>query len=156
VTVEENKALVRRMAEAQNSGDVEAVLAFWAPNAVNHAGLSNNAPVPPVLAPGLAGLRLVFESLKSAFPDRLWEVEDMIAEGDRVVCRMTVSGTHQSVPAVPVEGGPRLQRITPTGRHYEVQHIHIFRVEGGKIAEHWATRNDLGLLDQLGGLPPLQ
>ena len=155
MSVEEHKALVRQMIEVQNAGTVEAMLAFWSPSAVNHAGLSKNAPVSPALAPGLAGLRRVFESLKTAFPDRRWEVEDMIAEGDRVVCRMTVSGTHQGVPAAPVEGGPRLQRITPTGRHYEVQHIHIFRVEDGKIVEHWAARNDLGLLDQLGGLPPL-
>jgi predicted ester cyclase len=70
-----------------------------------------------------------------------------------VICRLTVKGTHQGVPVVPVEGGPLLKAIQPTGKSYTVQHIHIFRIADGKIAEHWAARDDLGLLEQLGGLP---
>lgn len=97
-------------------------------------------------------MRAVFESLLTAFPDRKWEIVDLIAEGDRVVARLKVSGTHQGTPALPIEGGLRLQRIPPTGRAYSIQHIHIFHIVDGKIAEHWATRDDLGLLEQLGGL----
>ena len=69
---------------------------------------------------------------------------------DRVVCRLTVSGTHQGTPEVPVEGGPLLQAILPSGKHYTIQHVHVFRLSNGKIAEHWAARDDLGLLQQLG------
>lgn len=151
--VEENKALVRRFVDAQNRGNVEDMLACWAPDSVNHAGRIEEVPRPASVAPGLEGIRFVFESLQTAFPDRRMEITDLIAEGDRVMCRMTVSGTHQGVPAAPVEGGSRLQRIVPSGRSYRVQHIHIFRIADGKLAEHWATRDDLGLLEQLGGLP---
>jgi predicted ester cyclase len=152
--VEENKALVRRFVAAQNQGNVEEMLACWTPEAVNHAGRLDDAPRPPSLAPGLEGLRLVFENLHMAFPDRHSEITDLIGEGDRVVCRMTVSGAHLGTPVIPVEGGRRLQRLVPSGRAYRVQQIHIFRIAEGKLAEHWATRDDLGLLDQVGGLPP--
>jgi predicted ester cyclase len=129
------------------------MLACFAPDVVNHAGRLEDVPLPTAVPPGREGLRIVFESLQMAFPDRRIEITDLIGEGDRVVCRMTVSGTHQGVPRAPVEGGPRLQRIMPSGRSYRVQHIHIFRIADGVFAEHWATRDDLGLLDQLGGLP---
>jgi predicted ester cyclase len=142
--VEENKALIQRVFAAQNQGDMEALLGYWSPNVLNHGR-----------SVGLEGMRAVFESLQTAFPDRRWDITDLVGEGDCVVARMTVSGTHQGIPALPIEGGARLQRIVPTGRAYSVQHIHIFRIAEGKIVEHWATRDDLGLLDQLGGLDPL-
>jgi predicted ester cyclase len=153
MSVDENKEVVRRFIEAQNRGDVEGMLVCWAPNAVNHAGRVEGVPRPASVGPGLEGMRLVFESLHTAFPDRHLEITDLIGEGDRVVGRMTVSGTHQGIPAAPVEGGRRLQRITPSGRSYLIQQIHIFRIAEGKLVEHWATRDDLGLLEQLGGLP---
>ena len=118
--VDENKALVRRFVEAQNRGDLEDMLACWAPDAVNHAGRLDGGSPPASMAPSLQGLRHVFESLHTAFPDRHSEITDLIGEGDRVVCRMTVSGTHQGVPEAPVEGGRRLQRIAPSGRAYRV------------------------------------
>jgi predicted ester cyclase len=154
MSVEENKALVQRFIEAQNHGDVEGMLACWAPNAVNHGGRVEGVPLPASVGSGLEGMRFVFENLHTAFPDRHLEITDLIGEGDRVVGRMTVSGTHQGVPAAPVEGGRLLQRITPSGRSYRIQQIHIFRIADGKLVEHWATRDDLGLLEQLGGLPP--
>jgi predicted ester cyclase len=144
VGVEENKSLIRQLFEAQGQPNIENTLTYWAPDVRNHG-----VPV------GLQGMRAVFESLLTAFPDRKWEIVDLIAEGDRVVARLQISGTHQGTPALPIEGGARLQRITPTGRAYNIQHIHIFRIVDGKIAEHWAAREDLELLEQLGGLEPL-
>jgi predicted ester cyclase len=70
-----------------------------------------------------------------------------LPQGDKVVCRLTVSGTHQRVPELPVEGG-MLMTVPPTGKAYIVQQIHIFRIENGKTAEHWAVRNDLGMMQQ--------
>lgn len=136
MSVEENKQLVRRFVEAQSRGDVEGMLACWAPNAVNHAGRVEGVPRPASVGPGLEGIGYVFESLHTAFPDRRNEITDLIGEGDRVVCRLTVSGTHQGVPAAPVEGGRRLQRIMPSGRSYLIQQIHIFRIANGKLIEH--------------------
>lgn len=68
------------------------------------------------------------------------------------MCRLTVSGTHQGIPGIPVEGG-LLMTVPPTGKAYTVQQIHIFRIEHGKIAEHWAVRDDLGMMQQLGVVP---
>lgn len=94
-------------------------------------------------------LKLIFESLRTAFPDRQYEVHDLIAEGDKVVSRITVHGTFGAIPPLPVDG---LRGITtpPTGKPYAVQHVHIWHVIGGKIVEHWAARDDLGLQAQLG------
>jgi predicted ester cyclase len=145
--VEENKALIRQLFEAQGQPDIDATLSFWADDVRNHG-----------VRVGLQRMRAVFESSLTAFPDRRWDIVDLIAEGDRVVARLKVSGTHQGTPALPIEGGLRLQRIPPTGHAYSIQHIHIFHIfhifhiVDGKIAEHWATRDDLGLLEQLGGL----
>ncbi len=55
---------------------------------------------------------------------------------------------------MPVEGGTLLQAIQPTGKPYSVRHIHAFRIADGKIVEHWAARDDLTLLEELGGLTP--
>jgi predicted ester cyclase len=146
MSIEENKDLVRRFWKASEEDDLDAIVAFWGPNAINHGGqTAQSAHRPPA---GPEGLKKVMASLRTAFPDRKYSVEDLIAEGDKVVCRLTVSGTHQGVPDIPVEGG-MLMAHPPTGKHYSVQHIHIFRIEQGKLVEHWAARDDLGLMQQL-------
>ena len=76
----------------------------------------------------------------AAFPDNRHEVKEVIAEGDRVVLRCTLSGTHE---------GP-FMGIPPTGRRIEVNEIHIYRLKGGKAVEHRAGRDDLGAMRQLG------
>ncbi|MBA3822691.1 MAG: ester cyclase [Ktedonobacterales bacterium] len=136
-----------RLWQASESADPLATLDFWSPDAINHGGQTTQASRKP--PPGREGLQLVLASLHTAFPDREYRIEDIIAEGDKVVCRLLVSGTHQGVPAIPIEGG-MLNTHPPTGKPYQVQHIHIFRMANGRIAEHWATRDDLGLMQQLG------
>lgn len=150
---EANKALIRQFFEASTRGDIAAMVAGWSPDAINHGRLTENAPQHLKPPSGLDGLKRVFKSLHTAFPDRQWVIDHLLAVDDMVICRLTVSGTHQGVPDIPVEGGPVLQAIMPTGRHYAILHIHIFRVAEGKIVEHWAARDDLGLIEQIGGLP---
>jgi predicted ester cyclase len=77
-----------------------------------------------------------------------------VAEGEWVVVRCTYSGTHRGTSRFPVDGG-MLVRVQPTGRTFEVQHIHMYRVLDGKIAEHFANRDDVGMMRQLGLLSPL-
>ncbi|MCL5951837.1 MAG: ester cyclase [Chloroflexi bacterium] len=153
MSLEDNKTIVRKMFEAWNRGDLEAVQGYWSSDTINHGRFADSDPRDQRMPRGIDGLRRVLNSLQTAFPDRRWDVTDTIAEGDRVMCRITVSGTHRGIPAMPVEGGPFLQAIQPTGLHYSVQHMHAFRIADGKIAEHWAARDDLALLEELGGLP---
>lgn len=148
---EANIELIQRFWKASEGNDLDAIAAFWAPNAINHGGqTAHSTHRPPT---GLEGLKRVMASLHTAFPDRKYHLEDLIVEGDKVVCRLTVSGTHQGVPDIPVEGGMLMTNQPPTGKAYVIQHIHIFRLEDGKIAEHWAARDDLGLMQQLDIIP---
>ena len=75
-----------------------------------------------------------------AFPDNRHEVEEVITQGDTVVLRCTLTGTHE---------GP-FMGIPPTGRRIEVNEIHIYRLEAGKAVEHRVGRDDLGAMRQLG------
>jgi predicted ester cyclase len=73
------------------------------------------------------------------FTELRFEIEDEIAEGDRVVQRVTMSGRHT---------GPLMGR-EPKNRTFAVRHVNIWRIADGKIADHWGSRDDLGLLNQL-------
>ena len=77
--------------------------------------------------------------LHGAFDDIRYEVDDVFGSGDRVALRVTLHGTH----AREFMGRPG------TGRSFSMGQTHIFRVEGGKVAEHWANRDDAGLMRQL-------
>ena len=79
----------------------------------------------------------------TAFPDLHFTVEDLIAEGDKVVARLTVRGTQQGA----------FMGIPPTGKHVTVTGIDINRLAGGKSVEHWLNMDTLGLLQQLGVIP---
>jgi len=144
---EANIDLIRRFWQTSEQGNIDEMVALWAVDAINHGGQTTQASRRPPTGP--EGLKRVFESLLTAFPDRKYLIEDVIATGDKVVCRLTVSGTHLGIPEIPVEGG-MLMTVPPTGKTYIVQQIHIFRIENGKIAEHWAVRDDLGMMQQLG------
>jgi steroid delta-isomerase-like uncharacterized protein len=136
-----NKALVRKHFDAFNSGDLEAFALTVAEDSVNHAAIPQ--------AQGRRGALSIVEKLRRAFPDMRMAVDDMIAEGDRVVCRLTVTGTHTG----PLDFAKF--PLPATGKHFRTTHIHVFRLADGVIAERWAERDDLGMLQQLGVMPPL-
>lgn len=97
---------------------------------------------------GRAGMRQTAATLAHDLgPGRL-EVHHVVAAGDLVVVHLTAYGRHQNSTM------PLLAGIPVTGRDVAWTFIHIFRVAGGAIAEHWACRDDLGLLGQLGAWPP--
>jgi len=135
----ENKQTIHRYLEAMNSHDVDAAADYFAENAVNHAAVAE--------AQGRAGVRSIGKKVLAAFPDLSWSCEDMIAEGDRVVCRLSLRGTNTG----PLEF---LRFPLPaSGKKLETEAIHVFRLAGGKIVEHWAGRDDVGMMRQLGHLP---
>jgi predicted ester cyclase len=89
------------------------------------------------------GARRAVEWLLSVFPDHRFDVEDAAADGQTVALRGTMTGTHEG----------ELASIAPTGKRVAAQQSHWFRVQDGKLAEHWAVRDDLGMLQQLGVMP---
>ena len=139
MSAEENKRISRRVAEEVFSrGKVDLVDELVAENFVNH-----DPAAPPDLPPGREGLKALARFYKSAFPDAQITVEDQVAEGDRVVTRYSARGTHEGdFAGMPATG----KQVTGTG-------ITIDRIEGGKIVESWNQFDQLGLLQQLGGVP---
>jgi predicted ester cyclase len=109
-----------------------AAAAYFAEDTRNHG-----RPV------GRMGLLAVLNDIQTTFPDVRFKVMDIVAEGEWVVVRGIVSGTHQGIGRLPVNGG-MLVGVPPTRRHFEVQHIHMLQVHEGKIVEHFANRDDLG------------
>jgi steroid delta-isomerase-like uncharacterized protein len=89
---------------------------------------------------GPEAIRSVVRWLRGAFPDLAYDVEDAFGDSDRVALRCTSRGTHTG----------EFLGHAPTGRSFSVQQIHIFRIQDGRIAEHWACRDDAGMLGQLG------
>jgi steroid delta-isomerase-like uncharacterized protein len=137
VSVEENKALVRRwIEEVYNKGNVAVIDEVLAPNLVHH-------DLPPEMKSGLEGYKQLNSMLLTAFPDYHATIEDMIAEGDKVVLRFFWSGTHKG----------EFMGIAPTGKQVTVKVMSMHRIEGGKVVENWAQVDQLGLLQQLGVVP---
>ena len=135
-----SKGLIRRLyAEGFNRQDAAAAAAFYAEDAVNHRRKV-----------GRAGMQRVFETLFSTFPDFHYEILEETEEGDRVVCKVVMTGTHRGQPAMPEAFGGMLAGVAPTGKRVEVLQFHSFRVRGSEICEHAAVRDDLGMCLQLG------
>jgi steroid delta-isomerase-like uncharacterized protein len=138
-----NQDVVRHFFESLNRGDMQAALSDLAEDTKNFG-----RPV------GREGFRLVLEDIYGTFPDERYEIQEMIAQGDSVVVRCKVSGTHRGTGKRPVNGG-MLVGVPPTGKHYEVQHIHWLKLRDGKIVDHYATRDDISMMRQLGLIPPV-
>lgn len=135
-----NKATLRRLQEALSSGDwaliSKTVDEVVAPDALISASL-------PTEATGAERLKEVFERLHRAFPDLRITTEALIAEGDKVVARNTVSGTHQG----------EYMGLPPTGKSITYNEIFIVRFAAGRITETWGVVDVLSQLRQLGALP---
>ena len=134
MSAEENKALIRRLVdEVYNDNDLDVLDKLVAQDIINHSAV-------PEHQHGIEGFRHVNEWVRAAFSDVHYEIEDMIAEGDMVACRITVSGTQDGE----FQGNP------PTGKRFSVDHVHWHRLADGKLVERWAVRDDLGAAQQLG------
>ncbi len=102
---------------------------------------------------GRSGVEVILRALGEAFPDRRHEIVEMVSDGEIVICRLIMRGTHLGQPSLPIVLGGLLAGVEPTGRRVEVEQIHMFRVRDGMITEHFAVRDDLGMARQLGLLP---
>lgn len=134
---ERNKALLRRFyEELWSQGDLGAIPELVAEDFVDHH------PLPDAL-PGREGLAALITTWRRAFPDMSETCEDLIAEGDKVVGRFTMRGTHKG----------EFMGVPPTGKRVTMSGIDILRVAGGKIAEFWYGEHLLELMQQLGAVP---
>lgn len=137
MSTEDNKALLRRYYdEVINNKKTTAIDEFIDPQMVDHAA-------PPGLPGGIEGQRQVASMYLTAFPDTHFTVEDMIAEGDKVVVRLSMSVTQHGA----------FMGLPPTGKHVTFTGIDIIRFAGGKLVERWAETDMLGLMQQLGVVP---
>ncbi len=137
MSTEDNKAHVRRGFEAINQKNLAVFDELLDPDVVFHNASTTMQ--------GLEAYKQFLSMYITAFPDLQFTVEDMIAEGDRVVARCTASGTHQGT----------LMGIPPTGKHVKMTLIFIDRIVNGKGVEQWSNSDDLGMLQQLGVIPPM-
>ncbi|WP_058043513.1 ester cyclase [Streptomyces roseifaciens] len=137
--IEENKQLVRRFYAAIDNGDVDAFDELVAEDYLDHS-----PPPFPGFGTGLEGLKQIFQVFWEATPGT-HEIQDQVAEGDKVATRLLCRGTHEGdLPGIPA-----------TGNELEITATVIHRIENGKLAEKWSDKDVLRFLQQLGVVPPL-
>jgi steroid delta-isomerase-like uncharacterized protein len=138
MSTEENKALLRRLfKEVWNQGNLGTVDELFAAGYVLHD--------PAQLIRGPEGFKAYVSAFRAAFPDMHATIESQIAEEDRVAMRFTVRATHTG----------EFQGLPPTGKQVMLTGIDIQRIVDGKIVENWVNLDALGLLQQLGVIPPM-
>ena len=138
--LEQNKALIRRVEEAWQADDWDTLDDLFARDMISHAAV-------PYLPPGLSGWKMAHQQMRRAVPDRQVTLEDVIAEGDRVVVRCRMVGTNQ--------GGLPWAGVAPNGHRIDMEWISIYRIEGQRVAEHWAINDMMRLVQQIGAPPEL-
>jgi steroid delta-isomerase-like uncharacterized protein len=135
---EENKALVRRFYAEIDKGNIDAMDELVADEYVDHS-----PPPFPGLTTGRDGLKQVFKLFWEATPG-YHQIDDQIAEGDKVVTRLTAIGTHEAdLPGIP-----------RTGNKLEMTATVMHRIEDGKLVEKWSNKDVFGFLQQLEVIPP--
>jgi steroid delta-isomerase-like uncharacterized protein len=138
MSIEQNKAIARRWSEELwSQGNLAVADEIVAKDYLRHD------PGDPFVAHGPEDVKRLVTGLRSMLPDLRIEVEDMFAEGDKVVVRYTGIGTDSAG----YMGKP------PTGKQVRSAAIQIFRFKDGKIVESWTARDDLGIMRQLGLIP---
>jgi predicted ester cyclase len=135
-----NKALVRRFYEEIDKGNINILDELVAEDYIDH-----NPPPIPNLPKGREGVKQAFRVLQQATPG-YHHIEDQIAEGDKVVTRLTSVGKHER----DLPGAPR------TGNDMKVTSITIHRIANGTLVEKWSEKDTLALLQQIGMMPPMQ
>ena len=126
MSAEENKALVRREQEElwNHTGNLDAAEELFAPDYIEAA-------------------KQEAADFRRGFPDVVSTIEDLIAEGNKVVARWRSHATHQG----------EYMGIPPSGKEVEFTGISVYRIEAGKIAESWNVEDQLGLMQQIGAIP---
>ena len=138
MSLEENKQLVRRYQEIYNNNNLEALGEVLADDLLTPRIMSG---VPQ----GLEGARAAHRIMLLGFPDYQTVIEDLVAEGDRVAARITMTGMHKG----------DFMGIAATNIHVKFTGMYIVRIQEGKIVEHWGEEDSISLLTQLGAMPKI-
>lgn len=133
MTSEKNKSVVRRLAQAINSGNLDDLDHVLSPDYVRHD------PNPLLKDVGRKEYKQVFMNLRKAFPDAEWTIEELLCDGDRVIGRWLFRGTHDG----------SFFNISPSGKEVIYPIIAIYRIENGMIAEDWHIFHSIGLWQTL-------
>jgi steroid delta-isomerase-like uncharacterized protein len=140
MTLNDNRAVVRRaVEEVWNKGDLSLVPVVYAPDFVSHQHSHPNMGD----VRGTAALIAFLREFREAFPDFHDTIDDQVCEGEKVVTRVTSSGTHRGT----------FMGLQPTNKQVSWMAISIDRVEGGKILEEWGSWDMFGMMQQLGSVP---
>lgn len=139
-STDQNKATMRKVYDMMNTGNVDQVDQYFTADAIDHQVMPGQTDPQPALA----NFKQYMAVFHKAFPDMKLTVEDMVAEGDKVVARCHMNGTQTG----DFMGTP------PTGKSVSIETIDIVRFVDGKCAEHWGLSDDAGMMQQLGMTPP--
>lgn len=131
MSLEENKAIVRRFVEAYNERKLDLIDDFVASNYLDH---TNKV--------GREGLKQLFDVGLIAFPDWHETIEDIIAEGDKVWVRLSYTGTHKG----------EFMGLAPTGKKITSKAVDIYRIVNGKLAEYWNVTDNVNIFRQIGAI----
>lgn len=137
MSTEQNKAIIQRYREAHNTNQLNQLDEIVAANLIAHNLM-------PGLPPGLEGGKMAHMGGIASFPDMYVKTDDLIAEGDGVVERWTLTGTYTGAPFF---GAPA------NGKKFSVTGISVYRIANSQVVEHWGEMDFLGLLQQLGMIP---
>jgi len=138
MAAEQNKALIVRFVEELfNRGNMDIVGEIFAPDFIEHEQL------PPGIPIGREGVKVMTTMLRNAFPDFKATIDDILAEGDKVVVRMTWSGTQKG----------EFMGVPAAGKRVSFGVIDIIRITNGKLVEHWGQMDSMSLMQQLGAIP---
>lgn len=135
MSIEENKKIVHRYQEIYNRNDLDALREVVSEDLLTPKIL-------PGIPTGIEGAKAAHRIMLAGFPDYQTIIDDLLAEGDKVAARITMSGTNTG----------SFMGIPPTGKRISFTGIYIARVANGKIVEHWGEEDSVSLLQQLGAL----
>ena len=137
MSTEQNKAVARRLVEeVVGQGNTSLVEVVLAPDYVDHDQFAG-------MPPGRERMIPINKMMRTAFPDLNATIDDIVAEGDKVVIRWTMRGTNHGE----FMGAPA------TGKSVSVGVIEILRVAGGQVVERWGQSDFMGMMQQLGLMP---
>ena len=141
---QENRKIILLNFEKFNRGDTAAAAEDWSKDLTNHGEKV-----------GRSGIKMVLDDIFRTFPDAKLEVQNAVVDGDMVVVRALFKGTHRGKGVLPVNGG-MLVGVEPTGKSFAVSHIHWFHLRDRQIIAHYANRDDIDMMRQLGLSPEIR